>query len=107
MAQFNVSPIPVFQVPNTSGTVVNVVNVLPTRAVLDDGEGDDRAGGEGEARDNFPEGSPVNRRDVERRSGEERRRQQVAVLLDTRVGERRKIQRRVEDPPPPAVDFKV
>ena len=112
MVQINVPPVPAFQVPNTSGTVTNVANVPPSKPVREEGEesGGASSGGSAgaEARDQqHRDNAQTQRRDLERRTGEDRRKQQLPVLLDTRVGERRRTQRRVEDPPPPAVDFKV
>lgn len=111
MVQMNVPPVPAFQIPNTSGTVTNISNVPPSRSVREEGDEGGGAGGMPpgqDGRDSTPRDAPqTQRRDVERRMGEDRRKQQMPVLLDTRVGERRKTQRRVEDPPPPAVDFKV
>lgn len=116
--QINVPPIPSFNVPNTTGTVVGVVNVGHARPILEEGDQGSETGGGGPGPGPGPgPGSgqrepalpavPAQRRDDERRSGQDRRRQQIPVLLDTRVGERRKTQRREEDPPPPAVDFRV
>lgn len=110
--QINVPPIPSFTVPGTSGTVAGVSNVGQAKPVREEGDqGGDSAGGlpgqGAEQRDAPAQVPAVDRRDTERRSGQDRRKQQVKVLLDTRVGERRKNQRRDEDPPPPAVDFRV
>ncbi len=112
MVQINVPPVPAFQIPNTAGTVTSVGSVAPSKPVREEGDEGGGTGGSGpgigeEQRSPQQEGPPSVRRDVERRLGEDRRKQQVPVLLDTRVGERRKTQRRIEDPPPPAVDFKV
>lgn len=109
--QINVPPIPSFSIPGTSGSVAGVSNVGQARPVREEGDQSEYAGGppgqSAEQRDNAAPLPAVERRDTERRSGQDRRKQQVKVLLDTRVGERRKSQRRDEDPPPPAVDFRV
>jgi len=111
--QINVPPIPSFPVPGSAGTVAGITGVGQAKPVREEGDqtGEPAGGGagagggqQGEAQTPQPQ---VDRRDVERRSGQDRRRQQIPVLLDTRVGERRKTQRREEDPPPPAVDFRV
>ena len=48
---------------------------------------------------------PVERRQGSRRDGPDRRRRQVPVLLDTRVGrDRRGERRRADDPPPARID---
>lgn len=41
------------------------------------------------------------------RRGEERRRRQVSVLIDTRVGQRRAQRRRAQDEAPPSVDVEA
>ncbi len=108
--QINVPPLPVFQIPSTLGTVEGVGNVPPVKTVREEGvsEGGTGNGASSPESDQRDSESPqTDRRATERRSGEDRRKQQIPVLLDTRVGERRKTQRRPEDPPPPAVDFKV
>ena len=109
--QINVPPLPAFQVPRTLGTVESVGNVPPLKPVREEGDAEGGAGTGGFFSENdqgsAPELPQTERRAVERRSGIDRRKQQIPVLLDTRVGERRKTQRRPEDPPPPAVDFKV
>lgn len=110
MVQMNVPPVPAFQIPSTSGTVNSVLNVPPSKPIGEEGEDSAGAGGgqqSQEGRELTSRDASTQRREVERRLGEDRRKQQVPVLLDTRVGERRKTQRRIEDPPPPAVDFKV
>lgn len=108
--QINVSPVPAFQLPSTLGTVGGVGNVAPLKPVREEGDPEESGGNGGfspgnDQRDS--ESPQIDRRGTERRSGEDRRKQLTSVLLDTRVGERRKTQRRPDDPPPPAVDFKV
>jgi hypothetical protein len=41
------------------------------------------------------------------RRGEERRTRQVAVLIDTRVAERRAVRRRAQDEAPPSIDIEA
>jgi hypothetical protein len=48
----------------------------------------------------------VDRRATSRR-GEDRRKQQVRVLVDMRVSQRRRQRRRDEDTPPPNIDVKA
>jgi hypothetical protein len=48
----------------------------------------------------------VERRQQVRR-GEDRRKRQVAVLIDTRVGQRRAVRRRTEDEPPSSIDVEA
>lgn len=48
----------------------------------------------------------VNRRMVDRRV-EERRKQQIPVLIDTRVADRRVARRRQDDPPPPSLKIEA
>lgn len=109
--QINVPPIPAFQIPGTTGTVVGVGNIAPNKPVKEEGDAGAGGGGAGPGSGSGSEQREVvpttERRDLDRRSGQDRRKQQLPVLLDTRVGERRRSQRREEDPAPSAVDFKV
>lgn len=50
-----------------------------------------------------PQAPFVDRRRADRR-GEDRRQRQVAVLIDTRVSQRRIDRRRTQDEPPPSID---
>ena len=50
---------------------------------------------------------PVQERRQFPRRGAERRKQQVAVTIDTRVGERRLVRRRADDEPPPSIDVEA
>ena len=50
---------------------------------------------------------PVERRQEDGRRGEDRRKRQVPVIIDTRVGERRAQRRRAADEAPPSVDVKA
>jgi hypothetical protein len=53
-----------------------------------------------------PAAASGERRSLERR-GEDRRKRQMAVLLDLRVGQRRTNRRRAGDEAPPSIDTKV
>lgn len=58
------------------------------------------------------EGEPAESPDVERRRrsdrrGTDRRKQQIPVLIDTRIGDRRTAARRTEDPGPAHIDIEA
>jgi hypothetical protein len=53
-----------------------------------------------------PAPTAIERRATARR-GEDRRKQQVRVLVDMRVSQRRRQRRRDEDAPPPSIDVKA
>ena len=54
-----------------------------------------------------PAPAPVQERRHGSRRAEERRKQQIPVLIDTRVSERRVQSRRADDGPPPSIDVAV
>ena len=54
-----------------------------------------------------PGAREAERRQDDVRRGEDRRKRQVPVLIDTRVGERRAKRRRAADDAPPSVDVKA